>query len=354
MRKSINPAFSTRSLKSMMEVLNKQADDFTSELSKLADGKTQVCMLDHFGAVTLDVIGKVAFNMDINASYGEATVFQDCVSTIIDAVVMVYRKPLGNWDPRLKTFRQTLNKSIEKLRETAKQLFRKRQEEIADGKDVPVDVITLLLQAQERHGWFTEERLLDEFVTIFIAGQETTATALTALLVELGRNPHALQRLQEEVDSIMDNEDDYITYEQLSEFDYLWMCLKETMRIWPPAPATMRSLKHETVLDGHKLPEGTKCLIPFWVLHMNDEYFPEPFKFKPERFEKQKSVPWTYLPFSGGPRNCIGQMLSQIEAKVIIAKFFKKFNFELTPNQSFAPTEVATIRPKDGGLCTLT
>ena len=155
----------------------------------------------------------------------------------------------------------------------------------------------------------------------------------------LGRYPEIQQKIRDEVDEIIDKMDAPCTckhkitfdFEHLKEMKYLDCVLKEVQRIYPTAPFFGRKVTEEICTNGYKIPVGSTVAIFTYAMHRNPDLFPEPLKFDPDRFLPEnvaKRHPYSFIPFSAGARNCIGQKFSQLEQRLVIAKLLRNFYFE--------------------------
>jgi cholesterol 24-hydroxylase len=199
--------------------------------------------------------------------------------------------------------------------------------------------------------------MIDDFITFFVAGQETTAGTLAFVFLELGRHPKVLEKLRQEIDDVIGVKP-YLTMDDLSELKYTSCVFKEALRLYPPVPAVTRRTQKNIIKNDIFIPANTVINLSTYASGRCEKFFPEPLVFKPERFEKDSNASniqnYTYYPFSLGPRNCLGQNFAQIEAKILIAKFIQNFDFTLNPTQSYAIADALTLRPKDGVKCKLT
>ncbi|KAF7234795.1 Cholesterol 24-hydroxylase [Varanus komodoensis] len=154
--------------------------------------------------------------------------------------------------------------------------------------------------------------MLDNFVNFFFAGHETSANQLSFTLMELGRNPEIVAKLQAEVDDIIGMKK-HISYDDLKKLKYLSQVLKEVLRLYPPAAATLRFTEKENVIEGIKIPANTSLIFCTYVTGRMESFFKDPLVFDPDRFRKDQPRPYfTYFPFSLGPRSCIGQKFAQV------------------------------------------
>jgi cytochrome P450 len=168
-------------------------------------------------------------------------------------------------------------------------------------------------------------------MVFLLAGYETTATALMYITYELALNPDIQDRLFEEVNGAVDAKGE-ISYEVLAKLPYLDALLSETLRLHSPTISLgrMASTDYKLGNTGLTVEKGTIIQIPHLSMHLSEEYYPEPYKFDPDRFmpeNRHKLVPYTYLPFGAGPRNCIGMRFALMEAKLGLAHIARRYRF---------------------------
>uniref|UniRef100_A0A8C1SNJ7 Cholesterol 24-hydroxylase n=1 Tax=Cyprinus carpio TaxID=7962 RepID=A0A8C1SNJ7_CYPCA len=347
-RRIMDPAFSSTYLRSLMGTFNEMSERLMDHLEEIADTKTPVVMHDLVNCVTLDVICKVAFGVDLNFLKQTDSPFQNAVELCLRGMVLDLRDPFF---AVRKFIRRYSRDAAELLRKTGEKWIQKRKTAIENGEDVPKDILTQILKTAEEekvNSAKDHEQMLDNFVTFFIAGQETTANQLSFAIMELGRHPEIYKRAKAEVDEILGTKRD-ISYEDLGKFTYLSQVLKETLRLYPTAPGTSRWLHEDMVINGLKIPGGCSVAFSSYVSQRMDMYFKDPLKFDPERFDVNAPKPYyCYYPFALGPRTCLGQVFSQMEAKVVLAKLLQRFEFSLVPGQSFDIKDTGTLRPKSG------
>uniref|UniRef100_A0AAY5KVI2 Cytochrome P450, family 46, subfamily A, polypeptide 1, tandem duplicate 3 n=1 Tax=Esox lucius TaxID=8010 RepID=A0AAY5KVI2_ESOLU len=329
-RRIMDPAFSSLYLQSLMGTFNERADMLMDKLGEMADTNTATSMLHMFNCVTLDVITKVTVTSP---------------SFPVNKCLIHFQLNPKNWK-----FISEVKDAAKLLRITGRQWINKRKMAVQNGEDVPKDILTQILKtAEEKMGKDDEELMLDNFVTFFIAGQETTANQLAFAVMELGRLPEILQ----EVDDVLGMKRE-ISFDHLGKMTYLSQVLKETLRLYPTAPGTSRSIPKNIVIDGIHIPAGTTCFFNSYVCGRMDKFFEDPLKFDPERFHPDAAKPYyCYYPFALGPRSCLGQNFAKMEAKVVMAKLLQRFDFSLLPGQSFDILDTGTLRPKSGVMCNI-
>ncbi|CAG7823316.1 unnamed protein product [Allacma fusca] len=229
------------------------------------------------------------------------------------------------------------------------------KENFSKDEDTRRNVLDLLLHEQRKGGMkITDQDIRDEASFLIFAGHDTTSSTLTWAMYLLAANPEEQDKLHEELDSIFgDDRTRNVDASDLPKLKYLECCIKETLRLYPPAPFFARQIERDLKLhDKTTIPSGTDVVLFPWLTHRLPEFFPEPEKFVPERYTPENSVgrnPYAYITFSGGPRNCMGQKYAFAETKMILAHMFRNFRVELnSPNEEVIPVPLGTVAPKNG------
>ena len=189
----------------------------------------------------------------------------------------------------------------------------------------------------------TDADLRHEVDTFMFAGHDTTSSGLSWAIWLVGRHPKVQEKLHEELDELIDDPVNFnITHTMANSFKYLDMVIKETLRLYPPAPFFARTLSFDTVLGDTLIPKGTTVSVNTSMLHRNPHYWERPLEFDPERFgpDAPPRDPYQYIPFSVGSRNCIGQKFAQTELKVVLAKFFRRFSVKSVDSENRASVDV--------------
>jgi len=189
-----------------------------------------------------------------------------------------------------------------------------------------------------------------ECATLFGAGHETTATALSWTWCLLCQHPESYQKVQQEVDRLLQGRTP--TYEDLARLPYCLQVFKEAMRLYPPAYAFSRHAVRDVEIDSYCVPKGRVVLVAPYTLHRRAEYFPDPERFDPERFtpEREKGLPrYAYLPFGAGPRICIGMYFARMEGQLLLATLAQRVSFSLVPGQAIEPDPVHHLALRPAG-----
>eukprot|EP00066_Takifugu_rubripes_P011050 XP_003979406.1 PREDICTED: cholesterol 24-hydroxylase-like [Takifugu rubripes] len=353
-RRIMDPAFSSLYLRSLMGNFNETADKLMDKLSEIADNKTTANMLHLVNCVTMEVLAKVAFGVDLDL-LRKSSPFPRAIELCLKGMVFSVRDPFFMLNPKNWSFIREVRGACRLLRQTGAQWIQQRKTAMRNG-EVPKDILTQIIKSAGKEEIMTqedEELMLDNFLTFFIAGQETTANQLGFCIMELGRHPDILERVKKEVDEAIGMKQD-ISYDDLGHLGYLSQVLKETLRLYPTAPGTSRDLKEDMVIGGVHVPGGVVCVFSSYGMGRMETFFKDPLKFDPDRFDPDAPKPYyCYFPFSLGPRSCLGQNFAQMEAKVVMAKLIQRFDFTLLPGQSFDILDNGALRPKSGVLCSL-
>ncbi|XP_022103233.1 cytochrome P450 4F4-like isoform X2 [Acanthaster planci] len=252
---------------------------------------------------------------------------------------------LNPWIFRLSSNYAEYKSNIKFLHNFAKKLVEDRKKEIlqkAEGGNPitkPRDFLDTLVMARDEEGsGLTVKEMVDEVNTFLFAGHETTATFMTWFLYFLSKYPEHQTRIREEVDKMLAGRDsERITFKDLSQFEYMTMAIKESMRMMTAGPLFVRTLTAPYTVDGFTIPEGTLVGIGFHQLHHNPTVWGDDhMEYKPSRFLPQniaKMDPFSYSPFSAGSRNCIGQQFAMNEIKVFTARILRRFRLSLVKGE---------------------
>lgn len=215
------------------------------------------------------------------------------------------------------------------------------------------DLLSLMRDGQDEMGW-TDADLRDQVLTVFLAGYETVAIALTWTWYLLTKNPECQARFHSELDKVLGGR--LPTYDDIPQLRYTEMMFSESMRLYPPAWAMGREAIADFELGPYRLPAGTTVLMSQFISHRDPRYFPDPLRFDPERFtpEAKAARPrFSYFPFGMGPRQCIGEAFAWMEGILALATIGQKWRMELVPGQKIEPQPLFTLRPKNGMLVKL-
>jgi cytochrome P450 len=210
-------------------------------------------------------------------------------------------------------------------------------------------LLDLMLAASRDRSESSERSLRDQVITIFLAGYETVANALSWTWYLLSQNPDCERRMHAEIDRELQGRTP--GYEDIPRLQYVEMVLAESMRLYPPAWAMGRYARNDFQLGDYFLPAKTTVLISQFIAHRDPRFFPDPLRFDPERFRpeaKAKRTKYTYFPFGAGFRQCIGESFAWMEAVLVLATLTQRWKLRLVPGHRVEPEPLITLRPKFG------
>jgi len=220
-----------------------------------------------------------------------------------------------------------------------------------EGAGAHDDLLSLLLGARDDQdgSGMSDRQVRDEVMTLFLAGHETTANALTWTWLLLARHPDAAARLVAETAAVLG--DRAPTVEDVPRLTYTECVVRESLRLYPPAYVTGRAVREGCRLGDYWLPPGTTLLMSQWVVHRDPRFFADPEEFAPERWSNDlaRRLPrFAYFPFGGGPRQCIGSGFAVMDLILLLAAISRRFRLALVPGQEIVPSPSITLRPREG------
>lgn len=297
--------------------------------------------------LTLEIVARCLFGADVSShagAVGEA--LQVVMEDFNDyaRLAMLLPRWLG-----LPVFSK-MGRAVRRLDAALYSIIRERR--AAPGNGDSGDLLSLLLKAQDESGGAMDDRQVrDEAMTLFLAGHETTALALSWTWYLLGRNPEAQAKLAEELAQVLAGRAP--TPDDLPRLRYTDMVLKESMRLYPPAWGIGREAREPFEAGGYRLRAGTNVFISQWVTHRDPRFFPDPERFDPERWRddpvRRGTLPrFAYFPFGGGPRVCIGAGFAQMEAALILATIARRFRLTVCSDHPIKLLPSVTLRPRHG------
>lgn len=296
-------------------------------------------------ALTLDVVAQSLFGSDVS---GHAGGVEQALAVLLNqfdgmaglAFLLPEKMPL----PSTMKFKR----SVKQLDKIIYGIIQERRKTRKPSKDL----LEMLLLSQDAEGsTMSDEQLRDEVMTLFLAGHETTANALSWSWYLLAQHPAVEERLFEEIRSVLGGKTP--TAGDVARLPYTEMIVKEAMRLYPPAWAVGRQALKKFELGGYNFPAGTNIAILQWSTQRDARFFPEPEKFDPERFsaENLRRNPWprfAYFPFGGGPRVCVGAGFAMMEAILLLATMAQRFRMSLVPHRKVKFLPSVTLRPRNG------
>jgi cytochrome P450 len=297
-------------------------------------------------AVTMEIVARTLFGADVSGEIAEVAeamaVLQEETGRIRPTAF--FELPEFVTRPRGRRFARavaTLDRIVNRI-----VAARRASGETRD------DLLSMLLEARDEQTGqgMTDRQLRDELVTLFLAGHETTAIALTWSFHLLGQTPRAEAMLQKEVEEALGGKA-APEFDDLEKIPYARMVAEESMRLYPPAYVFSRRAAGEDRLGPYELPAGAHLIISPYALHRRPDYWPEPDQFWPERFApgaRTDRPKLAYLPFGGGPRICIGNSFAMMEHAIVLAAAVKNWRLEAIPGREVRTEPRITLRPRGG------
>ena len=340
-RRLMQPAFHRQRIAGYGEIMAAYA-------ARQADGWRPGAVLEIHGemmSVTRDIVAKTLFDADVTE---EARV----VSHASEVVMEYFGTRMGSllqlvpmWVPLPSNVK--VNRAIRRLDEVVYRMIADRRR----NPEARGDLMSILLQAQDADDGsrMTDRQVRDEVMTLFLAGHETTAVALSWTWYLLAQHPEVEARLARELSTVLGGRAPKVS--DLPALRYTEMVVTESMRLYPAAYGIGRRAVRATEIAGHAIPADTLILMPTWAVQRDARWFESPEAFRPERWENDlaRRLPrFAYYPFGGGPRQCIGNTFAMMEAVLILATLAQRFRLTLEPGQRVRPVPYITLRPMPG------
>ncbi|XP_046749213.1 cytochrome P450 4C1-like [Diprion similis] len=302
--------------------------------------------IDMFTLITrcaLDIICESAMGININAQTDDNAEYTTTLHDITcETVERVFRPWIhNNWiyyklrrGREFKSNLDTAHRFTERVITTKKLTRKSHQENNATEFEKPkrrAFLDHLLNACAHEKTPITDNELRDEVDTFLFAGHDTTAAAISWALFCIGNNPDVEEKIHEEHLRVFGDSLEAATLQQINELKYLERVMKETMRLFPPVPSVGRIITEDMDIAGYKIPIGTNITIDMYQIHRDPKHWPNPEKFDPDRFLPENSHgrhPYAYVPFSAGPRNCIGQRFSMLEQKIVLTAVLKQWRIK--------------------------
>jgi cytochrome P450 len=210
----------------------------------------------------------------------------------------------------------------------------------------PNDLLSILLRAHDR-GEQSKTQIRDEVMTMLLAGHDTTALTLTYTWYLLSQHPEAERRVHEEIDEVLG--DDRPTMADVGDLDYVERVIDEAMRLYPPVYTMFREPTEPVELGGYQIPEDSAIMLSQWAMHRSERHWDRPDAFDPDRWTRSTDRPrFTYFPFGGGPRHCIGKHLAKLEAKLILTRTAQQYRLEYLDDGEPDLLPSLTMHPRNG------
>lgn len=316
-RRMITPAFRPRALRSYGEVMIRATHSAIDRLdvSKGFDSE----------AWTRDLALDIALESLFGSELGDKA---PRVAQALDDLLIFADGVLGRITAPPKKLPLRMNRALWRGMKTMDAVIDEILAERAQSEEERLDLLTMLLGARDGDGSaLSPQEVHDQIITLLLAGHETTALSLSYALMLLGWNPAVVKRAQEELDRVVGDRD--VTLEDLRKLTYLNQIIQESLRMYPPAAITVRQAAQEDTIAGYTIPVGAQVIVPIWGLHHDERYWDRPYAFDPDRWTREQNDErprYSFLPFGGGNRVCVGEQFARMEMQVVLATLLQRFN----------------------------
>lgn len=337
-RKLAQPAFHHRALHRFAEEMVRLTVD---HVGRWRDGTT-LDLHREMMQLTLRIVGATLFSADL---LDDAEDIGRALDVVLPYAWRRTENPvqLPPWIPTPENLR--FRRARHRLDRLVVDLVQRRR----NMAEPPLDLLSMLMGAEDDEGGLSNEALRDEILTLVLAGHETTANALTFLGYLLALHPAAARRLAAEVDEVLGGRRP--TRDDVSALTYTTRVVQEAMRIFPPVWGFEREAVEADVVGGYPVRPGTVIAVAPYTLHRHRRYWDGPEGFDPDRFSPERSAGrhrFAYLPFGGGPRICIGKGFAMMEAVLVVATVAQRWHLSLRPGERLELEPGITLRPRGG------
>ena len=294
--------------------------------------------------LTLEIVARTLFSADVTSEADE-------IGAALTQVMELFETMLAPFSEWLEKLPLPSVRRFERARDRLDQtIYRIISERRASGQDTG-DLLSMLLLAQdeESHGGMSDKQVRDEALTLFLAGHETTANALTWSWYLLSQNPEAEARFQAEIDRVLAGR--LPSSEDLAQLSYTEGVFAEAMRLYPPAWVIGRRAKQDYQIGEYTIPARSILMLSPYVVHRDPQWFPEPEKFDPGRWRPEETAArpkFSYFPFGAGARVCIGERFAWMEGVLLLATIGQRWRFRLVPGHRAEMNALITLRTKYG------
>ncbi|XP_066154470.1 probable cytochrome P450 6a13 [Euwallacea fornicatus] len=341
LRQKLSPVFTSAKMRIMLPLVVKCSDLMWQHFEKYSQSHEDLVLKETLASFTTDVIGSVAFGLDFGSFTSKEAQFRKMGreifrSTLSSKVQLVLSRMCQDTAQNLgisniplvvtEFFTKVISDNIK---------YRKEKNVV-----VP-DFLQLLMELyesdKENKYNFTIEDLIGNVILFFIAGFDTSSTTMQFALYELCRNPEHQEKTRNEILRVLGNHNGEVTYEALQEMTYLRQVLDETLRMYPPVQNIARICVKPYKFKGENvtIAPGTSVLIPVIAIGRDQDHYPNPEKFDPDRFSPENKTtinPFLYLPFGEGPRNCVGKRFGIMQSSVGLIRILSKFRVSISPS----------------------
>ncbi len=347
-RRLAQPAFHKQRLAGFAATMARSAAERLDEWQARAVDAGPMDVGAEMMKLALQIVGRTLFNAELG---GQADTVGEALGTALEVTRERFQSLFMGANlptPRNRRF----NRAMKMLDEVVYGVIEQRRKSDRDEGDL----LSMLMSARDEDTGegMDDLQLRDELMTMLLAGHETSANALTWAWYLLSKHPAVERRLHEEVREVLG--DRAPSFEDLPKLKYTRMVIDEVLRLYPPAWLYTRGTIEADEIGGYHIPGKSVVMISPYVLHRNPSVWENPEGFDPERFTEERVAARSrhaYVPFAGGPRQCIGNNFALMELTIILAMVTQRFRLDLVPGQKIEPEPTVTLRPSAPVMMTL-
>ncbi|XP_015114186.1 cytochrome P450 4C1 isoform X2 [Diachasma alloeum] len=373
-RKLISPAFHFGILEHFSDVIVEKAAIFNGRLREQVqlNGDKPFDIFPMTGKCALDIICETAMGVDVDAQNSVESEYSWAVECLSKQAMLRRERPWLQLDwfyYRTENGKQfeaavkiangiSVQVIVQKKAERQRKLKNHDNAKDADdetGKPTRRAFLDILLEATENNAKpMTIQEMQEQVNTFMFAGHDTTGALLSWSLFSIGNNEKVQDRIHQELDEVFGDSNEPITTKQLPQLKYLDRVIKEVLRLFPSAPLISRRISEDLQMGPYTIPPGSTVALQIYQVHRDPKHWPNPKQFDPDRFLPENSNgrhPYSFIPFSGGLRNCVGQKFAIMEAKIVLTEVLRKWRIK--SQKSFEDIEAYTaliLRPHSGIL----
>ena len=347
-RRMLQPVFHRRNVATMADEMVAAGQKMLSRWEELYAPEDVFDLHEEMMRITLDVINRTMFGADVTREAGR-------VGTAMTVLTRYAFAQAGNpfsvplWVPTRRN--REFNQALETINSVVLGLIQARQAARDSGEQPRGDLLDMLLDAEDAETGkrMTDQEILDEVKTVFAAGHETTANALTWTWLLLFEHPEAGENLKAELDAVLGRR--LPTLVDIPNLRYTGQVFEEALRLYPPVPALVRRVVQPTTLGSYEIPATSRVLLSIYNIHRHPEFWEEPARFEPQRFSPERRASQhdlAYIPFGAGQHKCIGNNLALMEGPLLLAMIAQRYELDLVPGRPVEREVAITMRPKEG------
>ncbi|KAK9744610.1 Cytochrome P450 [Popillia japonica] len=362
-RKLLTPMFHFKILERFVNIFGEKANTLNDTLESKADGQ-YFQLLPYLHVSTLSAVCETTMGVPLNKLTNDPLTYIKSIHDITELAmwrfwrpwipdVLFYLLPQGRYYKKLV---QELHNFSDKVVAYRKANLEGNQTKMTlpgnkNGRE-HISFMDLLIDETENRHTMSDADLKALVNTFLLAGYETTGNTLGWTLFLLGNHPEFQEKAFEEARKVLKGKKTPNTLDEVNELRYIECVVKEALRLYPILPFITRRTTEDFEIDGYKVPTGTQAIAHIWGVQTDPEYYPEPMKFDPDRFTPENSKarhPFAYIPFSAGPRNCLGMRFALIELKTVVATIVSRYKItSLEPAETLRIFAHVFIRPQEG------